>query len=143
VSLRAPLAELPLLARASTLLPLLPPEVDTLASYGDRAPAVSLRESSGRRMVLAFPRGRSSARLEDGGVLRSREGRGEWRLSIRSRRTRRWAVEASLATLRQPFRPCAVEVSGGRLKRWRFDRRRRVLVAVVSTRRGALVARAC
>jgi alpha-glucosidase (family GH31 glycosyl hydrolase) len=143
VSLRAPLAELPLLARAGTLLPLLPPEVDTLASYGDRAPAVSLRESRGRRMVLAFPRGRSSARLEDGGVLRSREGRGEWRLSIRSRRTRRWAVEASLATLRQPFRPCAVEVSGGRLKRWRFDRRRRVLVAVVSTRRGALVARAC
>jgi alpha-glucosidase (family GH31 glycosyl hydrolase) len=143
VRLRAPLAELPLLVRAGTLLPLLPPDVDTLASYGDRAPAVSLRERRGRRMLLAFPRGRSSARLEDGGVLRSREGRGEWRLSIRSRRARRWEVEASLATLRRPFRPCALEVSGGRLLRWRYDRRRRVLHATVAARRGGLVARAC
>jgi alpha-glucosidase (family GH31 glycosyl hydrolase) len=143
VRLPAPLAELPLLARAGTLLSLLPPDVDTLASYGDRAEAVSLRERRGRRVLLAFPRGRSSARLEDGGVLRSRESAGEWRLSIRSRRTRRWEVEASLATLRRPFRPCAVEASRGRLGRWRFDRRTRVLRAVISARRGQLVARAC
>jgi hypothetical protein len=76
-------------------------------------------------------------------VLRSRERRGEWRLSIRSRRTRRWEVEASLATLRRPFRPCGVEASGGRLVRWRYDRRARVLRAVVTTRRGRLTARAC
>jgi sulfoquinovosidase len=143
VRLPAPLAELPLLARAGALLPLLPPDVDTLASYGDRARAVSLRDRRGRRVLLAFPRGSSSARLEDGGVLRSREGRGEWRLSIRSRRTRRWQVEASLATLRRPFRPCAVEATGGRLVRWSYDRRRRVLAAVLSARRGGLVARVC
>jgi hypothetical protein len=143
VRLRAPLEELPLLARAGTLLPLLPPDVDTLASYGDRAPAVSLRERRGRRVLLAFPRGRSAAGLEDGGMLRSREGRGEWRLSIRSRRTRRWEVEASLATLRRPFRPCAVEATGGRLARWRYDRRLRVLHAVISARHGGLVVRAC
>jgi alpha-glucosidase (family GH31 glycosyl hydrolase) len=143
VRLAAPLAELPLLARAGTLLPLLPPDVDTLASYGDRARAVSLRERRGRRVLLAFPRGRSSARLEDGGVLRSREGAGEWRLSLRSRRTRRWEVEASLATLRRPFRPCAVEAGRARLRRWRFDRRTRVLRATVTARRGRLVARAC
>jgi hypothetical protein len=76
-------------------------------------------------------------------VLRSRERRGEWRLSIRSRRTRRWEVEASLATLRRPFRPCAVEATGGRLVRWRYDRGRRVLVAVLSARRGGLLAQAC
>jgi alpha-glucosidase (family GH31 glycosyl hydrolase) len=143
VRLPAPLAELPLLARAGALLPLLPPGVDTLASYGDRAPVVSLRERRGRRLLLAFPRGRSSARLEDGGVLRSRESRGQWRLAIRSRRARRWTIEASLATLKRPFRPCAVEASGGRLVRWSFDRRARVLRAVVRTRRGSLVARAC
>ncbi len=40
----APLDELPLLARAGTLLPLLTPDVDTLSEYGDRASAVSLRE---------------------------------------------------------------------------------------------------
>jgi sulfoquinovosidase len=143
VRLPAPLAELPLLARAGTLLPLLPPDIDTLASYGDRAQAVSLRERGRRRVLLAFPRGRSSARLEDGGVLRSRESSGEWRLSIRSRRTRRWEIEASLATLRRPFRPCAVEVTGGRLVRSRYGRGRRVLAAVVATRRGTLTVRAC
>jgi alpha-glucosidase (family GH31 glycosyl hydrolase) len=143
LSLPAPLAELPLLARAGTLLPLLPADVDTLASYGDRERAVSLRERRARRVLLAFPRGRSSARLEDGGVLRSSERRGEWRLSIRSRRTRRWTVEASLATLRRPFRPCAAEATGGRLVRWSYDRRRRVLAVVLLARRGGLVARAC
>jgi alpha-glucosidase (family GH31 glycosyl hydrolase) len=143
VRLPAPLAELPLLARAGTLLALLPPDVATLASYGDRAPVVSLRERRGRRVLLAFPRGRSSARLEDGGVLRSREGQGEWRLAIRSRRARRWTIEASLATLRQPFRPCAVEASRGRLVRWRYARRTGVLRAVVRAKRGTLVARDC
>jgi alpha-glucosidase (family GH31 glycosyl hydrolase) len=143
VRLPAPLAELPLLARTGALLPLLPPDVDTLASYGDRAPVVSLRERRGRRVLLAFPRGRSSARLEDGGVLRSREGDGEWRLGIRSRRVRRWTIQASLATLRKPFRPCAVEASGGRLVRWRYARRTRVLRAVLKTKGGTLVARAC
>jgi alpha-glucosidase (family GH31 glycosyl hydrolase) len=53
VRLPAPLAELPLLARAGTLLPLLPPDVDTVASYGDRAAAVSLRERRGRRVLHA------------------------------------------------------------------------------------------
>jgi alpha-glucosidase (family GH31 glycosyl hydrolase) len=143
VRLPAPLAELPLLARAGALIPLLPPDVDTLAGYGDRAPVVSLRERRGERVLLAFPRGRSSARLGDGGRLRSSEGRGEWRLELRSRRTRRWTIEASLAALRRPFRPCAVEAEGGSLRRWRFDRRKRVLRAEFSARRGELTVRAC
>ena len=143
VELPAPLGQLPLLARAGTLLPLLPPDVDTLAGYGDRAPVVSLRERAGRRVVLAFPRGRSAARLEDGGVLRSREGRGEWTLQIRARRSRRWTIEASLATLRRPLAVCAVEAHGGRLVRWRYHRRARVLRATVEARRATLVARAC
>jgi alpha-glucosidase len=143
VRLRAPLAELPLLARAGTMLPLLPPDVDTLASYGDRAPVVSLSERRGRRVLLAFPRGRSSARLEDGGTLRSHEGRGEWSLSIRSQRKHRWTIQASMATLERPFGVCSVDASAGRVHSWRFDRRTRVLRAVVTTRRGGLTARAC
>ena len=62
------LGELPLLARAGALLALLPPDVDTLARYGDRSASVSLGERERRRVLLAFPRGRSSAALEDGGV---------------------------------------------------------------------------
>jgi alpha-glucosidase (family GH31 glycosyl hydrolase) len=143
VKLPAPLDELPLLARAGTLLALLPPDVDTLAAYGDRAPAVSLDERRGRRVLLAFPRGHSSSRLEDGGVLRSRERPGEWSLTIHSQRRRRWTIEASLATLRTPLRPCTLTEHGGRVGRWHFNRRTRVLRATFTTRRGTLVARGC
>jgi alpha-glucosidase (family GH31 glycosyl hydrolase) len=143
VELPAPLGELPLLARAGTLLALLTPDVDTLAGYGDRAPAVSLNERAGQRVLLAFPRGRSSARLEDGGVLRSRELRGRWELEIRSARERRWTIEASLASLRRPLRPCRVEARGGRLGGWRHDSGERVLRASFRTRRGTLVAHGC
>jgi alpha-glucosidase (family GH31 glycosyl hydrolase) len=143
VELAAPLRELPLLARTGTLLALLPPDVDTLAHYGDRAPAVSLNERRRRRVLLAWPRGRSSARLEDGGVLRSREGRRSWTLSIRAKRRTRWTIEASLATLRRPFRPCAIEVEGGTVPRRRFLPRSAVLRLTFVARRGRLGVRGC
>jgi alpha-glucosidase (family GH31 glycosyl hydrolase) len=143
VTVPAPLDELPLLARAGTLLALLPPDVDTLADYGDRSAAKSLHEAAGQRVLLAFPRGSSSIRLEDGGVVRSRERAEAWSLSIDSTRRRAWRIEASLATLRQPLRPCSLAASGGRLRGWRFDRRTKVLRATFATRRGTLVARGC
>jgi alpha-glucosidase (family GH31 glycosyl hydrolase) len=143
VTVPAPLEELPLLARAGALLPLLPPDVDTLAAYGDRAPAVSLSERAGERVLLAFPRGRSSARLEDGGELRSRELKGRWELSIASKRSRRWTIEASLGTLRRPLRACRVSARGGRVGDWRFDRDEQVLRATFTARRGTLVVRGC
>lgn len=143
VELPAPLAELPLLARAGTVLALLPANVDTLADYGDRAVASSLNENEGRRLLLAFPRGSSTTRLEDGGAVRSRERPGEWSLSIRSTRRRAWTVEAGLATLRQPLRVCSVRAQGGKLGEWSFDRRRQVLRATWFARRGRLVARGC
>jgi alpha-glucosidase (family GH31 glycosyl hydrolase) len=143
VSVPAPLDELPLLARVGTLLPLLSPDVDTLASYGNRARVVSLSERWQRRVLLAFPRGGSRARLGDGGELRSRERSGGWELSIRSRKKRRWDIQASLATLERPFRPCRVKARGGRVDRWRFDRGSRVLRAAFTTRRGRLTVSAC
>jgi hypothetical protein len=143
VSLPAPLGELPLLARAGTLLTLLPPDVETLARYGDSAPAVSLNERRDRRVLLAFPHGRSGARLEDGGSMASRERPGEWRLTIRGKRRRSWTISASLATLRSPFRPCAVRPAGGELLSWRYDAATRVLHARYRVRHGTLLARAC
>ena len=143
VSLPAPLGELPLLARAGTLLVLLPPDVDTLAGYGDSSPAVSLNERRGERTLLAFPRGASSARLEDGGSLASRERPGEWRLTIRGKRRRLWTISASLATLRKPFRPCAVRAASGKLVSWRYDAATKVLHAKYRARHATLVARGC
>jgi alpha-glucosidase (family GH31 glycosyl hydrolase) len=143
VTVPAPLDELPLLARAGTLLALLPPDVDTLADYGDRSAAKSLNEAAGRRVLLAFPHGSSSTRLEDGGTVRSHERAGTWSLGIGSTRRRTWKIEAALATLRHPLRPCTVTATGGRLRGWRFDRRTKVLRATFATRRGTLVARGC
>jgi alpha-D-xyloside xylohydrolase len=138
VTLPAPLDELPLLARAGTLLPLLTPDVDTLAAYGDRAPAVSLHEREGQRVLLAWPRGRSSARLEDGGSLVSRETGGGWSLTIRGKRRRTWSISASLSTLEHPFKPCHVNAS-----RWSYDPTTKVLHATFVARHATLVARGC
>jgi alpha-glucosidase (family GH31 glycosyl hydrolase) len=143
VTLPAPLGELPLLARAGALLALLPPDVDTLAAYGDRSASISLAERERRRVLLAFPRGTSSAALEDGGALRSVERPGEWSLTVHSSRARSWEIQASLGALRNRLRPCRVSARGGRVERWRFDRRTRVLTATLSARDATLTARAC
>ena len=141
--LPAPLAELPLLARAGTVLPLLPPDVDTLARYGARRRGlVRLADRRGRMRLVAFPRGRSTARVYRRERIVSRERRGSWSLRVRGARSRRYDLQASLATLRRPFRPCAVRLNGRALPRraWRFSRRTRVLTVRFSARRGTLTA---
>jgi alpha-glucosidase (family GH31 glycosyl hydrolase) len=141
VRLPAPLDELPLLARAGTLLPLLSPDVDTLADYGRGGRAVRLRDRAGRMRLLAFPRGSSSARMGVRGRLSSVEGRrGVWRLRVRGERRRRFELQASLRTLRRPFVPTAVRVNGRRLSRraWRYERRTQVLRVRFAARRASV-----
>jgi hypothetical protein len=104
---------------------------------------VSLNERRGERVLLAFPRGRSSAALEEGGSLISREGPGSWTLTIRGKRRREWTISASMATLNQPFRPCSVRPTGGKLVRWSYDAKTRVLHATFRVRHATLVARGC
>lgn len=106
---------------------------------------LSARRDGERRWIAAFPRGVSSARMDDGGLLKSRELRGRWQLGIRSRLRKRWHLQASMATLRRPLRVCSVSVRGRRLsrRRWSYDRKRRVLRATFALRNGRLVARAC
>jgi len=140
----APQDELPLLVRAGAVLALLPADVDTLAPY--RADGlVGLGERDGERRLLAFPRGASRSALAPGEHALSLEGRGRWTLVIAGRRTRSWAVEAALGTLRAPFTPCAVRVNGRRLpsSAWSYDPATTVLRATVRLRLGALTAERC
>jgi len=136
VSTPAPLDELPLFARAGAVLPLLPADVDTLAGYGDAPGLVKLGDRRDRLTLLAFPRGTSSARFGTDGELRSRERSGAWELSLRSPDVRRYDLQASLQTLRDPIRPCRVLLDGRPLSRarWRHDRRTGVLKATVRSR---------
>ena len=146
-TLPAPLDELPLLARAGSLLALLPADVDTLAPYGRRDAASSTsRDRRGRMQLLAFPRGRSSGRFLTAGRLRSREGRGSWTLRIDDTAARRWSLQAGLGALRRPFRPCEVRVDGRPLKSsmWEYDPKGRVLRATFRADRNArLVVSGC
>jgi len=131
VRLPAPLDELPLLVRAGTVLPLLSPDVDTLADYGAGGEAVRLADRRDRAELLAFPRGRSSGRLGERGRWNSAEGRRGWDLSLRGAGTRRYRLQASLGILRRPFAPRRVTVGGRPLARsaWRYSRQTRVLRA--------------
>jgi hypothetical protein len=102
------------------VLPLLPPEVDTLAPYGGGRDFVRLADRRDRLDLLAFPRGRSSGRLGARGRWVSRLRRGSWRLSLRAGGPRRYRLQASLPGLR----PRSVRLNGRRLGRevWSYDR---------------------
>jgi sulfoquinovosidase len=131
VTLPAPLRQLPLLARAGTLLPMLPPEVDTLAPYGDGKALVHLSDRRRRMELIAFPDRRSSARFLEHGTLRSKAKRGKWVLRIDDPRQRRWSLQAALGGLPDWRRPCRVTIDGGPLRgaAWSYRGRGRVLRA--------------
>lgn len=144
VEVPAPLDELPLFVRAGALLPLLPADVDTLADFGGGAAGVvRLEDRRGERRLLAFPRGTSHAHLPQGD-LASHERASGWQLAIDAPNAR-WAIEASLATLEQPFVPCGVSWQGARLPdgQWSYDAASRVLRAVVSGSGELLAQRRC
>jgi alpha-glucosidase (family GH31 glycosyl hydrolase) len=143
ISVPAPLDELPLFARAGAILPLLAPDVDTLTSYGRSPGMIHLGDRAGRMRLLAFPRGGSQAAIGPGESASSREGAGGWTFEVRGASERRYALQASLATLERPFIPCALQLGSRRLpaRRWTYDRAARVLRASFTLRSGTLVAR--
>jgi alpha-glucosidase len=128
----APLGRPPLFARAGALIPLLEPGVDTLSNYGKAAGLTRFSDRRDHLRIRALPRGTTTARLPDGGRARSVEARDAWTLTLRTKRRTRWTVEASLATLKRPFVPRRVLIGGrpASRKRWRYDRRTRVLTVV-------------
>ncbi len=54
ITVNAPLDRIPLFVRAGTCLPLLPPNVDTLAEVGDGPGLVHLSDREGRERILGF-----------------------------------------------------------------------------------------
>ena len=169
VKVPAPLGELPLFVRAGAVLPLLAPDVDTLADYGAGADGVvRLADRADQLHLLAFPRGKGESAIgpaPSGAAapaerVRSVEGRGRaakrrpsWTLTIDGTRRRTYHLQASLGTLRRPFRPCRVTLGGRRVRRGPAARRRgrgwthwggsNVLRATFRARRGTLRVRGC
>jgi alpha-glucosidase (family GH31 glycosyl hydrolase) len=124
VTVPAPLDELPLFARAGTVLAMHDPGVDTLASVGG-GPGVVHAEDRPALRILAFPHGGSSGRFNRSERLDSLEYRrtARWRLRIVGARARVYALQASLLTLHRPFAPRCVTLDGRRLgpRAWSYD----------------------
>jgi alpha-glucosidase (family GH31 glycosyl hydrolase) len=147
----APLDELPLMVRAGALLPLLPADVDTLANRyaGERASRgvagelTSLRDRKKQLELLTLPRGRSASRFFGRERLLSRELRGGWRLVIEGKLRRDYSIEASLATLRDPFEPECVTVEGEPLSKehWSYSTNSRLLRLDVRAKRANVAVR--
>ena len=145
VELPAPREELPLLARAGSVLPMLSADVDTLAPYGGEG-VVRLADRDDRLTLLAFPRGSWRGAMFERERLRSTELRGGgWRLGISGARRRTYSVEASFGALERRFTPCTVTVGGRRLARrsWGWRPRTRVFRARFAARAGSLRVRPC
>ena len=142
-TLPAPLDELPLLARAGTMLALHDPGVDTLAGVGRGTPGVVRAADRPALGILAFPRGASSGRFNRRERLDSLElRRSRWRLRVVGTRARVYSMQASLSTLRRPFAPCRVTLDGRRLgpRAWSYDRATGALrVTFRAKRRSTLV----
>src|SRR5262249_15571592 len=120
----APLEELPLFVRAGALIGMLPPDVDTLASYGAGVPGlVRLADRARTLHLLAFPRGTSDGRFGKRGRYRSLEEPGRRRLTSRAERRSIVTLDASMRTLQAPFEPCSVLVNRRPLPdgAWSFD----------------------
>jgi alpha-glucosidase (family GH31 glycosyl hydrolase) len=91
VHVPAALDDLPLFVRAGALIALLPANVDSLYR----------RTSFHTLRLLAFPRGRSAARIFDDERVRSRLTARDWTLTLSQSRRRTLQVEAVL-----PWRAC-------------------------------------
>ena len=145
VTVPAPLEELPLFVRAGSVVPLLPADVETLSRHGTDPGIVHLRDRRGRMTLLAFPRGRSTSAFNRGESVVSRESGRGWTLSLRGARERSYRLEASMRTLRRPFRPCEVTLDGEVLPgaRWEYRGRDGVLEVRFATSDGALHVRSC
>jgi alpha-glucosidase (family GH31 glycosyl hydrolase) len=141
VSADAPVDVLPLYLRAGALLALLPADVATLSDYSGGG--VRLADRRSRLHLLAWPSGRSTARLYEHDRITSHATRRRWRLAFRTDRTLRVELEASTAML--GFRPCRVTLGSRTLPRraWRFDRAGRILHVRFRARRATLGVRGC
>jgi alpha-glucosidase (family GH31 glycosyl hydrolase) len=141
----APREELPLLARAGSVLPLLSADVDTLAPYGGQG-VVRLADRDDRLTLLAFPRGSWKGAMFERERLSSAELRGGgWRLGVSGARKRTYSVEASLGALKRRFTPCSVTLGGRALPRgaWGWRPRSRVFRARFAAKKASLRVRAC
>ncbi|MEO2168073.1 MAG: TIM-barrel domain-containing protein [bacterium] len=145
VTVDAPIDEIPLMVRTGTVLPLLAPDVFTLAEHGSDPAIIHLSDRADQLHLLAFPRGESSGRLFASESWTSRETENGWSLRIEGETERLIHLQGFLDTLDAPIRPCRVTLDGADLAEgsWSWDTDRRVLDVRYRTRAGELLVGGC
>ncbi len=145
VTVSAPIAEIPMFVRAGALVPLLSPDVFTLAEYGDDPEIIHASDRDDFLHVLAFPRGETSGAFYDDGSWTSAEGEGAWMLTLVNGRERTIHLEASTRALESPFDVCGVSLDGAPLPGddWTYDGATGVLDATYTTTSGVLEVTGC
>lgn len=146
ITVPAPREEIPLFVRAGAILPLLPPDVYTLAEHGAGNPdVVRLADRANQLHLLAFPRGATTGKYFDTGSYTSEESAGAWTLTLTDSVPRTVHLQASLRSLEQPFTPCAVSAGGVEMpsSAWQFDAVNGVLVVHFDSAAGTLEVRGC
>jgi hypothetical protein len=144
-TLPAPLEELPLLVRAGSVIPLLPPDVDTLAEPGADPETVGLSDRRRQIHLLAFPSGRSNGAFNRRGTIASKANGSHWRLGLKVPRRTHFELQAAMSAIPGGFAPCSVKVKGRELpgSSWSYDPGTQVLRTSFTGRRVTLRASAC
>lgn len=145
VTVAAPLDEIPLFVRAGAVIPMLAPDVFTLAEYGDDPAIVHASDRDGVLHVLAFPRGEGEGRFYDDGTWTSREGGGVWALTLDHGVERTVHLQATMRALDVPLEPCGVALDGAPLPEddWSWDAATGVLDVTYTTTAGTLEVTGC
>jgi hypothetical protein len=145
VTVSAPTDEIPIFARGGAVVPMLDPEVWTLAEHGDDPSIVHASDRADRLHVIAFPRGQSEGRFYREGTWRSEEGDDTWLFVVDGDIERMIHLEASLAVLEAPFEPCAVSLDDSPIptEDWSYDDDSRVLEVRYETAGASLLVSGC
>lgn len=141
----APTSEIPMFVEAGAVIPMLWPDVFTLAEYGDNPEIVHASDRSDLLHVLAFPRGETSGAFYDDGTWTSREAAGTWALTLNNGVERTVELEATVRTLVQPFDVCGVSLGGAPLadEDWSYDEETGVVTATYTTTSAPLEVSGC
>ena len=142
VTVPAPIDQLPIFVKAGAVLPLISPDVFTLANYGSDVIHLGDREDS--RRLVAFPRGSWSGALGVGETMSSTEGAGRWTLTLNGSSSRSYAISAALGSLTAPFTPCAVKLGTTTLPSsdWSYNAATKILRITATLKAGSISAAA-
>ncbi|MFZ1865113.1 MAG: TIM-barrel domain-containing protein [Polyangiales bacterium] len=145
LTVSAPSPEIPMFVRTGAVIPMLWPDVFTLAEYGDDPAIIHASDRDDLLHVLAFPRGETAGTFFAEGQWSSTEDNQSWKLTLQDGTQRTIHLEASMRTLEGPFDVCGVSLDGTSIsaEEWSYDQSTGALDVTYDTTSGTLEVTGC